>query len=84
MSYKEQIAKRIKQLRLERKLTVETLAWGGGLSKSTISNAEKALASANLKTIMAVCASLEISLSEFFAPFTEIPEVKEEPEKRTK
>lgn len=77
MNYKEQIAKRIKQLRTERNITMENLAWGGGLSKSTISNAEKALSSANFKTITAVCASLKISMAEFFSTFTEIPEVEE-------
>lgn len=78
MNYKRQIAERIKQLRTERKLTVESLAWGGGLSKSTISNAEKALSSANLKTIISVCISLKISLAEFFSTFTEIPEISED------
>lgn len=78
MNYREQIAKRIKQLRLEKGLTVEKLAWGGNIAKSTASNAEKANYNVNLKTIFAVCASMKISLAEFFSTFTEIPNVEDD------
>jgi len=77
MDYKEQISKRIKQLRTERHLTMEKLAWGGGLSKSTIANAEKASSNVNFKTIICVCASLKISLAEFFSTFNEIPDIED-------
>ncbi len=78
MNINEQIAKRISELKQERKLTVEKLAWRGGLSKSCVGYALKGTYETKLSTIQGICASMKISLAEFFSTFTEIPEIKDD------
>jgi len=69
MNINEQAALRIKQLRKEKKLTAEKLAWYSELSKSCVTYAEKAQRDIKLSTIQAICRGLNISISEFFDTF---------------
>ncbi len=72
MNASKLIAQRILELKKRENLTVEKLAWRGGLSKSCVGYDTK------ISTITGICASLKISLAEFFSTFTEIPEVEED------
>ncbi len=69
MNINEKVAQRIKQLRQEKKLTAEKLAWYSDLSKSCITYAEKANRDIKISTIAAICSGFGISVKEFFSPF---------------
>ncbi len=78
MNINELVAKRILELKQKEGLTVEKLAWNGGLSKSCVSYAIKGKFDTKISTIKGICASLKISPAEFFSTFTEIPVIEEE------
>ncbi len=78
MNASKLIAQRILELKKRENLTVEKLAWRGGLSKSCVVYALKGIYDTKISTITGICASLKISLAEFFSTFTEIPEVEED------
>jgi len=78
MNINEKVAKRILELKQKDKLTLEKLAWKGGLSKSCVGYAIKGTYDTKISTIEGICASLKISLAEFFSTFTEIPEISED------
>lgn len=69
MDLNKKIGERISQLRKERKLTAEKLAWGSDLSKSCVCYAEQGARDIKLSTIDAICKGMQISLAEFFKPF---------------
>ena len=69
MDINQQAALRIKQLRKEKNLTAEKLAWYSELSKSCVTYAEKAQRDIKLSTIQAICKGLNISISDFFDTF---------------
>ncbi len=77
MNYNKEIAKRIKELRLQKGMTIEQLAWGGGIAKSTVSSAEKGDKGVNFNTLLCICTSMKISLAEFFSVFDEVVEIEE-------
>lgn len=69
MNINEKISERIKQLRSERNLTAEKLAWYSELSKSCVTYAEKAQRDIRISTIESICKGLNISVAEFFSTF---------------
>ena len=69
MSINEKIADRIKELRKEKGLTAEKLAWFSGLSKSCVTYAENAQRDVKISTIESICRGFNISMSEFFSTF---------------
>lgn len=69
MNINQQIAKRIKDLRKERALTAEKLAWYSELSKSCVAYAENAQRDIKISTVEALCKGFGISVSEFFSTF---------------
>lgn len=69
MNLNEKISKRILELRKEKKLTVEKLAWSAELSKSCVSYAEQGKRDIKISTLKSICKGMDISLSEFFKPF---------------
>lgn len=77
MNINKKVAERILELKQRENLTMEKLAWRGNLSKSGIGYVLKGSSNMKLSTIVGICASLKISLAEFFSTFTEIPEVEE-------
>lgn len=77
MNINKQIAARITELKAKSGLTIEKIAWKGGLSKSCVGYAAKGLNDVRLSTIAGICASLKISPAEFFSTFTDIPEIEE-------
>lgn len=77
MNIYKKVAERIIEYKAKSGLTIEKLAWKGGLSKSCVGNAVKGQNDVRLSTIAGICASLKISPAEFFSTFTEIPEVEE-------
>lgn len=69
MNINQKISARIKELRKEKHLTAEKLAWYSDLSKSCITYAEKAQRDIRMSTIEAICKGLNISVAEFFSTF---------------
>jgi len=69
MNINEKISARIKELRKQKKLTAEKLAWYSDLSKSCVTYAEKAKRDIRVSTIEAICKGFNISLAEFFSTF---------------
>ena len=70
MNINEKVSARIKELRAEKKLTAEKLAWYSDLSKSCVTYAEKAQRDIRMSTIEAICRGFNISVAEFFSTFT--------------
>ncbi len=69
MDINEKIAQRIKQLRADKGLTAEKLAWYSELSKSCVTYAEKAQRDVKMSTIESICKGFGISVAEFFSVF---------------
>lgn len=69
MSINQRVADRIKELRKEKNLTAEKLAWYSGLSKSCVTYAEKAQRDTKVSTIESICKGFDISVAEFFKKF---------------
>lgn len=67
----ERISQRIKELRKEKCLTAEKLAWYSDLSKSCVTYAEKAKRDIRISTIESICKGFNISIAEFFSTFTD-------------
>ena len=66
---KDAIAKRVKQLCTENNLTVHGLSIKTGVANSTLADVVKARnESVQIKYIYGICAGLNISLVDFFAP----------------
>ena len=69
MDINEKIAQRIKQLRADKGLTAEKLAWYSELSKSCVTYAEKAQRDVKMSTIESICKGFGISVADFFSVF---------------
>lgn len=69
MNINEKISARIKELRKQKNLTAEKLAWYSNLSKSCITYAEKAQRDIRISTIEAICKGFNMSIADFFATF---------------
>ena len=69
MDINHRVAQRIKELRKEKNLTAEKLAWYSELSKSCVTYAEKAQRDIKMSTIEAICHGFGISISGFFKDF---------------
>ncbi|MEW6081943.1 MAG: XRE family transcriptional regulator [Bacillota bacterium] len=61
-----EIGKRIRDLRQQRRLTLEDLSSQTGLSKSFISEAERGIASLTITSLQKVATALDVELSYFF------------------
>ena len=66
------ICKRICTLRRMRGLTMEKLAYQSGISKGGLSEIEREMKEPRLYTIAKICATLNITLKDFF----DFPELK--------
>lgn len=66
------ICKRILSLRKMRGFTMEKLAYQSGISKGGLSEIERGMKEPRLYTIAKICATLNISINEFF----DFPELK--------
>lgn len=60
------VCKRILELRKERKLTIEQLAYQSGISKGGLSEIEQAKKEPRAYTILKICSGLGITLKDFF------------------
>ncbi|MBE7709122.1 MAG: helix-turn-helix transcriptional regulator [Cyanobacteria bacterium SIG32] len=69
MDINQKIAERIKQLRKEKNLTAEKLAWYSELSKSCVTYAEKAQRDIKMSTIESICKGFGITIADFFSSF---------------
>ncbi len=69
MNINEFVGKRIFELRKDKNLTAEKLAWTAELSKSCVSYAEKGQTSTKISTINAICNAMDVTLAEFFSTF---------------
>ncbi|MBR1753235.1 helix-turn-helix transcriptional regulator [bacterium] len=70
------ICQRIAQLRKERGITLEKLAYQSGISKGGLSEIERNMKEPRAFTILKICAGLNITMSEFFG-FDELESFKE-------
>jgi DNA-binding XRE family transcriptional regulator len=61
---------KLKNIRKERKMTAEKLAWRAELSKACVTEAQKGTYDVKISTICAICKALDISLAEFFSTFS--------------
>ncbi len=67
MLIEEKIGKRIKQLREEKKLTQEALAWRADVDRTYMNHVENAKRNVTLKSLEKIIIhGLECSLTEFF------------------
>lgn len=67
MDYKEEIqyiSSRIKQLRKERKFTVQELAYRCDMERSNVSRIEAGQTNLTIKTICIICNALNVSLRD--------------------
>ncbi len=64
--FKKLICNRISQLREERNLTIEQLAYQSGISKGGLSEIEKIKKLPSPFTIAKVCSGLGITINQFF------------------
>ncbi|MGE5483422.1 MAG: cupin domain-containing protein [Ignavibacteriales bacterium] len=62
----EEIGKRIRELRQDKRLTLEELSSRTDLSKSYISEAERGIASLSITALQKIAQALEVPLSHFF------------------
>jgi len=60
------VAERVRQLRLERELTLQQLGQRAGLSASFLSQLERGDSSVSLAALEGICKGLDITLSRFF------------------
>ena len=69
MDINQRVAIRIKELRKEKNMTAEKLAWYSELSKSCVTYAETAQRDIKMSTIESICKGFGISICEFFKDF---------------
>lgn len=58
------VAKRLRELRIERGLSMNALAAQAGLDQMAISRIEKGERSPQLRTVLMICEALDVSLSK--------------------
>ncbi|MBE7712430.1 MAG: helix-turn-helix transcriptional regulator [Cyanobacteria bacterium SIG26] len=61
------ICERISQLRREKGLNIEQLAYQSGISKGGLSEINRAMKEPRVYTIFKICAGLGVGMDEFFA-----------------
>ena len=66
MSIIRKVARRIKQLRIAKGLTIEKLAYENDLSKGNLSEIERGMIEPKLNTLEKIAKGLDISLKELF------------------
>lgn len=66
LSITEQTGNRIRQLRTQKGLSQESLAFSAGISTVYLGQLERGLKSPTVETINKLCHALELSISEFF------------------
>lgn len=69
MSYQEEIdavARKIKQFREQRKLTVQELAYRCNIERSNLSRIEAGRSNCTIKTLFIICEALDIKLADLF------------------
>ena len=67
------ISQRIRQLRLEKNLTLDQLAARSGINRGTIHRIESGEGSPRVDTLESLCRALGIELHDFFLPTNRIP-----------
>ncbi len=69
MSYQDEIkavARRIRQFREQRKLTVQELAYRCNIERSNLSRIEAGRSNCTIKTLVIICEALDIKLADLF------------------
>lgn len=64
--YLKKLGKRIKQIRLEKKLSTYQLSYDSDVSRSQISAIEKGEINPTVSTLKAICTGLDVSLKDLF------------------
>ncbi|MBX3161874.1 MAG: helix-turn-helix transcriptional regulator [Deltaproteobacteria bacterium] len=60
------IGQRVRELRLERELTIEKLAYENSMSKGTVSDLERGLARPSVVTLKRIAKGLDVELLDLF------------------
>ncbi|SIQ06525.1 helix-turn-helix domain-containing protein [Chryseobacterium sp. RU33C] len=63
---KQKIGDRIKEVRVEKKLSQEAVAFNAGIERSFMTHIEKGRRNVSIETLKKVLTGLEISFSDFF------------------
>lgn len=63
---KQKIGDRIKEVRVEKKLSQETVAFNAGIERSFMTHIENGRRNVSVETLKKVLTGLEISFSDFF------------------
>ena len=63
---KQKIGERIKEIRVEKKLSQETVALNSGIERSFMTHIENGRRNVSVETLEKVLTGLEISFSDFF------------------
>ncbi len=66
MNINERIAARIRELREERKLTQEQLAWKGELNRTSMNHIENGRRNISTETLEKILNGLDVSFQDFF------------------
>ena len=69
------IGNRIVELRNERKMSQEDLCYAAGLSRKTMHNIECGKCSVGAITLYKIVTALNLTVSEFFSPFSDEYEI---------
>ena len=67
MDIKEKVGSRINQLRTEKKISIECLAWDSNIDPSYLRETIKGERNISILKLNQVCTQLEVSLTDFFS-----------------
>jgi DNA-binding XRE family transcriptional regulator len=67
MDIKIKIGNRIKELRIEKKLTQEELAWEADVDRTYMNHVENGRKNISIKSLEKIIKALDVSISEFFS-----------------
>lgn len=65
------VGQRLRDLREDRGLTQERLATEAGVHRTFVGKVERGESAVTVDTVAVFCAALDLTLAEFFEPFTE-------------
>ena len=72
MNFNQKIGRTIKNLREEKGLTLEKLAYVSEFSKGGLSEVERGLREIKISSLEKLCKTLDVSLSDFFIVYEKI------------
>lgn len=71
------VARKIREVREEHRLTQEELAAKSGISRTTIANLEKEYQGLSIEALYKLCSALNVSFSELLPPTSQVVKAKD-------